>query len=734
MRKQFRYGVLFMTLLLGAVLAAGCGSDKKEGAEQPVLGAASQTGNVQASIRSAALDPATGSLVVTFTLLDEKGAALDPEAMISGGGRCRFYLAQIDATGNYRNYITSASGLPTNDSGGTFAAVGGGVYTYTFGKNITADPLYDATRTHTVAIQIRRDVAAVTGGAFQQTANPYFNFRPDGSAVTVTREIVSTSACNECHGSMSGHGSRKEVAFCILCHNPGVNDPDTGNSVDFKSMIHKIHMGQKLSSNVKGAVYGIAEANFKTIKYPNRTGDSFSDNTPMECVKCHKAGKDAAGRDFGKDVDKWKTNPTRENCTTCHDTVSFDGVTAMTFTSSQFDASGVFTLASTTTVTGTVHSAGTQFDDTACTSCHGGEDDLAYASVSIPGVHMLPMKSSLNTGLRFNIVSVEGAVSGQTPTVTFTVTDDSGADVTLVGGGASGTLADAVTMVLSYRVGADYDNTDASWIDGQSYVQGKRKTVSSASNSTPVNPAQFRVGNTYVVNFGAVTVPAGTGVGTIAIYGKRGVTIPTRASTAHRTAAQHITGVFGTPEYYHFDLATGAQVVDPAAQRREVVSLDKCNVCHTKINTHSRPDVKLCVMCHTPTLYLTSSAGYSGNLKDMIHGIHGASTSTALFRGVEKAEYPNDPRNCTACHISAETAMLPLPAGVSAGSLRSGTTNTSLDGTAVLPMKAACSSCHESAAWAEHMDSKTVNGVETCASCHSNGLLWSTENAHLPVQ
>jgi len=746
MFKRSTFILCITVVLTGLLLAAGCGSSKKEGAEQPILGEPSPTGNIQASIQSAVVSGTTGSLVVTFSLLDENGSPLDPTAVLAAGGRCRFYVAQIDATGYYKNYVFSG-GLPTYDRAGAagFATVGSGVYTYTFKTNIGNDPSYDATRTHTVVAQISRDVPNSIGQTFTQTANPYQNFRPDGNPVTVTREVVAISNCNECHGSLSGHGTRKEIVLCIVCHYPGVSDPDTGNTIDMKSMIHKLHMGSKLSSNVKGAVYGLAEANFKEVVYPNRTGDSFSNNTAIDCVKCHRVGTDRVGKTFGKDVDRWKTNPTKESCGTCHDTYTFEtGVTSMTFTMSLFDATGAFTGATTTNLTVTPHTGGTTtavlgLDDATCTTCHTAVEDLTYATTSsnpIPMAHLLPLKSSLVKNISFNILSVS-AVSGQTVTVQFSVQDGTGAQYTLTGGAGSNTFNDPVAIAFAYMKGPDYDNSSRAWLDAPTaltYVQGRTKTVS----STSVNPTSFydAGSQSYIVSMGTFTVPNIPGaIGTIAIYGRQGITIPTNANTAHRTAAQHITYAFAPVAYYYFDFATGAQITDPAAQRRKIVDINKCNICHTNINTHSRNETQLCVMCHGPKLYLISTSTYSsgsGNLKDMLHGIHGATVSTKLFRGVEKAGYPNDPRMCAACHIEG-TATFPLPAGV-AGSLITGSTNTSVDGTPVLPMKATCMSCHEDQIWQDHADSETVSGAEMCNSCHSTGLTYSPANAHQPAQ
>ncbi len=253
MGKKMFIALTIPAAILLALLASGCGSGHTEGSSAPVANPAA-TGNVQAQIQSVSA-PAGGPLVVTFTLFDENGAPLDPKDVIAAsGGRVRFYIARLKTDGNYENYIKSGSNLPTYDpvSASQFATVGTGTYTYTFKTNIdnssqTLNGIVltgNRDKTHTVAIQIARNSTTFTGKPFQQAANPYFNFRPDGGAVTMTREVVSISACNGCHGVLGLHGgSRRDVALCDVCHYPGVNDPTTGNSIDLKSMVHKIHYG-----------------------------------------------------------------------------------------------------------------------------------------------------------------------------------------------------------------------------------------------------------------------------------------------------------------------------------------------------------------------------------------------------------------------------------------------------------------------------------------------------------
>ncbi len=728
MIKKMKIFPAFIVSCALVFVVSGCLSSTKEGAEATVVGVASPTANIQASIQSAVISVSTGTLTVTFMLLDEKGAALSPtDPSING---ISFVVSKLDA-GEYHNPIRSGSNQPTSDSGGVFAG-SGGTYTYTFGTNITLLPGYDATKTYTVAAFIGRTTSNSVGSPFSQISNPRFDFRPNGSAVTDHRQIVSIDACNECHGKLTTHeGNRMDVALCILCHNPGEIDTDTGNTIEFKGLIHKIHMGKNLESNKKGGAYGIigfggTQHNFSTIVFPQMSGDTQTNNKPTDCVKCHRAGTDTNGNPYGLDVDNWKTTPTRANCVTCHDVNTYDLSTIVSVTT----YTGLVT-----TVTGTPHTGGAQADDTLCAGCHTSASNLDYSTDSVPDIHTIPIKSTLNPGLVFSITSVSSIATGLTPTITFTIKDKTGANAAMV-------LGDRTDIIMSYMTGPDYDNTLANWIFGQSTVQGKSANAFSTTVTTTANGD-----GSYSVSYVSPWyVPSATklkpvlstsGVVTFAVYGGKAVTLPS-TYTQHRGLAgtRKVTMTSTSVAINSYDIATGLTAT-PGQERRRVVAITNCNVCHLQLALHGRrTETQLCVMCHAPNLtYLAPSSGpspgYSGDLKDFIHGIHGATTSTQVFRLVERAEFPNDPRKCAICHIN-NSQFLPLTAGVS-GSLKTGTTGTSLDGTRVLPIKTACVACHEDPIAATHADSKVVSGVETCITCHGTGLLLGIDAVHLPA-
>ncbi len=267
--------------------------------------------------------PADRKPVVNFRITDSAKLPLDLAGLTTVGPvSVSFVISRIDP-GNtqYTNYITRAatgavSGTvqqPATDSGGKFTALGDGKYTYTFGTALPEN--YNPNLTHTVGIYASRNMAEFDGKIY--VANALFNFVPVGGEVKTVRDVVRTEACNQCHNLLGLHGGRRrETGLCILCHQPQNVDPDTGNSVDFKVYIHKIHMGENLPSVKAGTPYRIIGFNqtifdFSTIAFPPSLGSSL--NNLRNCARCHT----------GSQGDNWMTKPSRAACGSCHDDVNW---------------------------------------------------------------------------------------------------------------------------------------------------------------------------------------------------------------------------------------------------------------------------------------------------------------------------------------------------------------------------------------------------------------------------
>ena len=125
-----------------------------------------------------------------------------------------------------------------------------GYYTYTFSTDIkdptkTNGVVFEPNLTHRIAIQLSYKNAA--GATI--LVNPYFDFTvgADGNSIAVidpakTKKVTDVASCNVCHEKLALHGGgRVDTQFCVLCHNPGTTDANSGNVLNLATMAHKIH-------------------------------------------------------------------------------------------------------------------------------------------------------------------------------------------------------------------------------------------------------------------------------------------------------------------------------------------------------------------------------------------------------------------------------------------------------------------------------------------------------------
>ncbi|OFW39828.1 MAG: hypothetical protein A3J28_10815 [Acidobacteria bacterium RIFCSPLOWO2_12_FULL_60_22] len=333
------------------------------------------------------------NVIVTFRISEDRNRGLDRLGIETiGAVSTSFILGRIKPgesqfttyrTNNPTSPITNVSATQAaTDANGTYTSLGDGLYRYTFGFLLPAN--FEVDSTHRLGMYATRDLRPY--GLERYVANATTEFVPSGAAVTQTRDIVRTEVCNNCHDPLALHGgARQQTQLCILCHQPQTTDPDTGNTVDFKVMIHKIHRGADLPSVQAGKPYQIIGFNqtlfnFGEIHWPQDT---------RNCTTCHQGGTQS---------DNWKTNPSRAACGSCHDDVNF--------------------------ATGAKHPGGVQVDDSKCSTCHppdGQEFDL-----SVAGVHTIPEYSKQLAGLKYEILEVRNTKPGDKPTVTFKVTDGKG--------------------------------------------------------------------------------------------------------------------------------------------------------------------------------------------------------------------------------------------------------------------------------------------------------------------
>lgn len=321
---------------------------------------------------------------VSFTLTDGNGVGLDASGKLTDGAVVLgFVVAQLGlnpdgSAAQYTAYTTLVQTSPitgasatqaTTESNGTLDVVDvtQGTYTYDVAAPLTG---IDPTLTQTVG------ALAVRGTAIARDTSA----RPDGGAIA-TRAVVTAAPCDSCHRTLDGHGGRwTDTTQCVLCHQPQSSDPDTGNTVDFKVMIHKIHSGSSLPSVIGGTPYQIigymqSVNDFSTVVFPQNIA---------RCTACH----------VGAEADHWGTYPSKTTCTSCHDTTSFVSPVPPGMV---------------------LHGGGTQPDNAMCAVCHPQTGSLA----GIADKHLVGLIAPNATTVALVIESITSTAPGQAPTMTF---------------------------------------------------------------------------------------------------------------------------------------------------------------------------------------------------------------------------------------------------------------------------------------------------------------------------
>ncbi len=153
--------------------------------------------------------------------------------------------------------------------------------------------VFEPNRTHRVAIQLSYKNAA---GA-TVLVNPYFDFTvdADGKSVTVTdpaktRKMTDVSSCNGCHEKLALHGGgRVDTQYCVMCHNPGTTDANSGNNLNLATMVHKIHSGKLLYSQLAAGGEEYTIWGYSSTKH-----DYAEVGFPQDlrnCAKCHSGSQ-----------------------------------------------------------------------------------------------------------------------------------------------------------------------------------------------------------------------------------------------------------------------------------------------------------------------------------------------------------------------------------------------------------------------------------------------------------
>ena len=303
---------------------------------------------------------------------------------------------------------------------------------------------------------------------------------------------------------------------------------------------------------------------------------------------------------------------------------------------------------------------------------------------------------------------MEGATPGAAPSVTFKASDDSGKVF------APGDL-DYLALTVAGPTG-DYTN---------------RMTETVFRKTTSAPPVVKDAGNGAFTYTFTETLPiSATGTFAVGIEGYlmetiNGVKDPVRVAA------------FNPVSYFS---------LDGSKPKPAVVAVDRklCNACHGDLAAHGtiRQNPEYCVLCHNPVASdsaqrpVQALPATSIDFREIIHRLHrGGDATTPLsvygFGGrllsFADVIFPGNLADCQTCHV-ANSYGLPLAAG------RVPTTVINQAGQTVsitLPIRAVCTSCHDSDVVAGHAELQTTVGqVETCEVCHGPNSEFSVPTVH----
>jgi len=562
---------------------------------------------------------------------------------------------------------------------GNFANLGFGSYTYTSSFEMAdADVPIASGETIRVAVQISAGDIPAGNGWCDFDAN-FVDPNACGLGTTLSLDVVQTNVCNNCHGTtadtrLAVHGGgRTEVEYCVTCHNPGSTDANTGNTVDMKVMIHKIHRGSKLS-NLPYQIYGFRDS-VHDYSYVNFTKEI--DN----CLSCHT--DDGSGADEGN----WSSVPTQEACGSCHDDVDF--------------------------VNGINHG---QYDDNLfCVNCHPATGVVTAGLKPVESVHVGVARTEEASRYAapdrgYWLESVDPGPGSDELTVVYSVRDESGRM----------DLVDAPEWQLgsSLSIEVGWDTTEYT-----NEGSGKATAQPIAINALRIGPLgnARHIGNQRYEAI--ITLPSGaSNTATVFMIGWARGDIN---GNGNYNESIPITSVF---EYVEIE---GDRAVEVA--RRVSVDSDKCNACHDAaghgISVHGDQmtgEVQVCVVCHNadvtdlrwrpddPDMAIDGKVEEAVDFKHMIHKIHsGKELQDGFviygFFGVifdfSNVGFIGNRANCLTCHnddtYSTELAAAARPTTIDTGE----DIDSSSDDLNISPTASVCSSCHDDDVSRAHMES-----------------------------
>jgi OmcA/MtrC family decaheme c-type cytochrome len=604
-----------------------------------------------------------------------------------------------------------------------------GYYTYSFTtdiRNPTAannNVTFEPSLTQRVGIQL----CFVDSDGSIVRVNPYYDFTlvPDSQVANgyksqpVTNPanshvVVAMSSCNTCHDKLAVHGGgRVDPQYCVLCHNPGTTDANSGNVLDFKTMIHKVHSGRLLNTSTGGAAYQYViwgynnvESNYSNVGFPQDL---------RNCTKCHNgtASSDPNAAVVTPQGNNWETQASKGACLTCHKTEAWYAQPVH-----------VSLLSLLPPGSQTVENVA----DGVCKGCHQNGTNLGPAQLHFNQIQVNAANYQFNFDAppsydsTTRMVTLKYSISNPSNNnVAYDLKADcSGACTSSNRFGNVRIVIGSLTLVGAPANIADYTSSSSTNVYAYTGTDDGTHHYTVTTPALPNTGAAQSHGTARALNYGQVIEPQLDPVSLTPVIPAANVNVSLR----NQFADFSLDGT-GTP-------------------RRTVVSDAKCEACHGRLGTASgsntlanafhngaRNSVAACPICHDVNR-LSSEVSTSGvaynesfQFKRMIHGIHSAGASAETnWSGREndfihgnatttgdnysvEVKYPGILSDCNTCHVNNsyqnDGGLLGTNVHTNTSIKTIDNLNDPLFNNVISPRASSCSGCHDDVDAMNHM-------------------------------